>query len=279
MRSITHGAALAVAAVLALTACGGDDTADAGADAPVDDPTTEPDEDVPADGAATAELSGDLTVFAAASLTDAFEELAAAFEEGHPDLSVALNLASSSTLATQIIEGAPADVFASANQTQMDVVDDEGLVEERVPLTTNVLTMVVEAGNPFEIETLMDLAQDEVVLVLAAPEVPAGDVAAQMLDEQGIEVEPSSLEVDVRAVLSRVEFGEADAAIVYRSDVATADDTVEGVTIPDDQNVTAEYPIAVVSDAPNPDAAAAWVAFVTGPDGQSILEAAGFTSP
>jgi molybdate transport system substrate-binding protein len=224
------------------------------------------------------ELSGELLVSAAASLTDAFHELGTAFEEAHPDLTVTFNHAASSTLATQMAEGAPADVFAAADPIQMDVVDDEGLVEERAVFTTTRLGIVVEAGNPLGIETLSDLTDDEVVLVLAAPEVPAGRSAAAMLEAEGIAVTPSSLEVDVRATLGRVELGEADAAIVYRSDIVTAEDTVEGVAIPDDQNVVVEYPIAASVAARNPDAADAFIAFVRGPDGQAALAAAGFGS-
>lgn len=257
----------AITAVLMLAAC---------ADTTSDDPGPDAGD---ANGDDIAELSGELTVFAAASLTDAFTELGEQFEATHDGVSITFNFASSSTLATQIVEGAEADVFASANHTQMDVVDDEDLAENREVFTTNVLEIVVEAGNPLGIETLEDLTRDDVILVLAAPEVPAGQFAAEMLDAQDIEVSPSSLEVDVRATLGKVELGEADAAIVYRSDVVTASDTVEGVTIPDDQNVIAEYPIATLTVGPNPAAAAAFLALVTGPDGQAVLEAAGFTSP
>lgn len=283
MRATIRRTAAVAASLLVLAACGGDDATDT-PDAPVEetdggeadgpgegtDDTTDPD---------AAELSGDLTVFAAASLTDAFEELEASFEAEHPDLDVVFNFASSSTLATQMVEGAPVDVFASANDTQMTVVTDAGLADGPAEFTTNVLEIVVEAGNPLGIEDLEDLARDDVVLVLAASEVPAGQFAAEMLEAEGIEVTPSSLEVDVRATLSKVELGEADAAIVYRSDVVTADDTVEGVTIPDERNVIASYPIVTLSDAPNPDAAAAFVAFVNGPEGQAALETAGFTAP
>jgi molybdate transport system substrate-binding protein len=225
-------------------------------------------------------LSGQLTVFAAASLTDAFEDVGDRFSAAHPDVTVAFNFASSSTLATQIVEGgAPADVFASANQTQMDVVDDAGLIAgERTDFTGNRLEIAVEADNPLRIEGLADLSRPDVTLVLAAEEVPAGQYARQALDAQGIQVDPSSLEVDVRAVLSRVALGEADAGVVYASDVATAGEEVEGVEIPSDQNVAASYPIATLADASNPAAAEAFVDYVLSDEGQAVLGEYGFAT-
>lgn len=243
----------------------------AGCSAVQDDPSDD------GEGQGTEQLDGELMVFAAASLTDAFEELGATFTAEHPEVTVTFNFASSSTLATQIGEGAPADVFASANETQMDVLDDAGEVAVRTPLVSNALELAVEAGNPLGIETLEDLERDDVVLVLAASEVPAGELAAQMLQAEGIEVSPSSLEVDVRATLGRVELGEADVAIVYRSDVVTASEAVEGVAIPEARNATTSYPVATLVDAPNPDAAAAWLELVSGQQSARTFEAAGFT--
>lgn len=229
---------------------------------------------------APGELSGPLTVFAAASLTDAFEALAADFERAHPAVAVRSNFAGSSTLAAQIAQGAPADVFAPANGAQMAMVDDAGLVDgQAVDFAGNSLEIVVEAGNPLRIATLRDLARDDVTVVLAAEEVPAGEYARAALDAQRIAVRPASLEPDVRAVLTRVGFGEADAGVVYASDVATAGDDVEGVAIPPEQNVSAAYPIAVLADAPNPAAARAFVDLVRSPAGQRRLRAYGFTPP
>jgi molybdate transport system substrate-binding protein len=254
-----------VALALALAGCAG--TSSSGG---VQDPSGVAADDV---------VAGEIVVFAAASLTEAFEDIASAFEAEHPGADVVLNLAGSSTLATQIVAGAPADVFASADTAQMDAVAGAGLAEDPTTFAINGLEIVVEAGNPLAIEELEDLARDDVVLVLAAPEVPAGAFAAQVLDAQGVEVSPASLELDVRATLSRVELGEADAAIVYRSDVATASDAVEGIVIPDERNVAAEYPIATVTGSSNPDAAAAFVAFVRSDAGQRSLADAGFTAP
>lgn len=231
-------------------------------------------------GSAGDGLEGELTVYAAASLTDAFEEVAEAFVAEHPDVEITFSLAGSQTLATQINEGAPADVFASANTTQMDVVADAGNLDgEPAIFASNLLAIVVEAGNPFGIATLEDLANPELTLVLPDEAVPAGQYARQALDAAEVTVTPSSLEQDVRAALSRVELGEADASIVYRTDLVSASDTVEGVEIPDDQNVPADYPIATLAEAPNPAAGEAFVAFVLGEHGRRILEEHGFTTP
>jgi molybdate transport system substrate-binding protein len=251
--------------VVLLAACGGGQAASSGPGSTA------------ADAAA---VSGELTVFAASSLTDAFEAAAEQFEQAHPGVSMAFNFASSSTLATQITEGAPADVFASANQTQMDVVEDAGLVVgERTDFAGNSLQIAVEPGNPKGVEDLGDLARDDVTVVLAAEEVPAGEYAREALDAQGIEVEPASLETDVRAVLSRVALGEADAGIVYTSDIATAGDDIEAVDIPPEQNVPATYPIVTLTGAPNAPAAAAFVDHIASYEGQKLLREFGLSSP
>lgn len=258
----------AVLLTLLLAACGGGQSASAGGASP---PGPEAGSKVP---------SGELTVFAAASLTDAFGEIARRFEQEHPEVDVALNFESSSTLATQITQGAPADVFASANEAQMDVVADAGLVTgERTDFAGNSLQIAVEPGNPKGVDNLRDLARDDVTAVLAAEEVPAGEYARQALDALQINVDPASLETDARAVLSRVALGEADAGVVYTSDVESAGDDVEGVDIPPDQNVPASYPIATLTDAPNPDAATAFVDDVTSEEGRAVLHEFGFSAP
>jgi molybdate transport system substrate-binding protein len=223
--------------------------------------------------------SGALVVFAAASLTDAFDGLSDAFVDANPEVEVVFNHAGSQTLRSQINEGAPADVFASANDTQMDAVAAAGnLAGEPETFAANLLAIAVEPGNPLGIRGLEDLADPELVLVLPAEEVPAGQYAREALDAAGIEVAPSSLEQDVRAARSKVELGEADASIVYASDLV-ASDAVEGIDIPIEHNVPARYPIAVLADAPNPAAAEAFVAFVLSEDGQEILASYGFTAP
>ncbi|WP_370324763.1 molybdate ABC transporter substrate-binding protein [Euzebya sp.] len=223
-------------------------------------------------------VTGDVVVQAAASSTDAFVEIGDAFEAAHPGASVVLNVAGSQSLATQILDGAPADVFASADDAQMARVAAEGLVGSTPRVfATNELAIAVAAGNPLGITALEDLADPDVVLVLAAPEVPAGAYAARALDVAGVAVTPASLELDVRAALSKVELGEADAAIVYASDLVTAGDAVEGIPVPADVDVVAEHLIAVLAEAPNPDGAAAFVDHVLDPASQATLERHGFT--
>ena len=225
-------------------------------------------------------VEGEVVVFAAASLTDAFTELGAMFTEQHPDATATFNFASSSQLATQVTEGAPADVLASANQKQMDVVGDADLLDgESEPFTSNLLAIAVEPGNPLGVTGLADLADPELTLVLAAEEVPAGQYAREALYAAGVAVEPASLEVDVRAVLARVTLGEADAGIVYASDITSAGAEVEGVAIPEEDNVVAPYPIAVLTDASNPQGAAAFRELVLSGDGQAVLVEYGFVEP
>lgn len=233
----------------------------------------------PADGRG-GDPSGTITVFAAASLTDAFEALEAAFGDAHPGTEVVFNHAGSQVLAGQIAEGAPADVFASANPHHMAAIRDGGHISGKPrAFAANRLAIAVEAGNPLGIDGLDDLSDPDLVIVLPAEEVPAGDYAREALAGAGVPVSPASLEPDVRAALSKVALGEADASIVYSSDVVAADGRVTGVAIPPAANVTALYPIAVMADAPNPDGAEAFVEFVHSDEGQAILSDHGFTAP
>lgn len=228
-----------------------------------------------ADGA----LSGRLDVFAAASLTEAIDEIGRTFARRRPGLDVAVNTAGSSTLATQIVQGAPADVFVSADTAQMAVVEDAGLLAGApVDVAGNRLAIAVEQGNPLGIEGLGDLSRSDVTAVLAAPEVPAGAYAETVLDAAGVRVDAASREPSVRAVLARVALGEADAGLVYDSDIAASDD-VDGVGIPPDVNVAATYPAAVVAAGDVTDAARAFVDFLQGTAAQEILRAHGFTGP
>jgi len=266
MTDVTGMRPLVLVALVVLTACA------AGAETTTGDPTT-----AASDGA----VSGDVTVFAGASLTDAFTELGTAFEDANPGTTVTFNFAGSQQLATQITtDGAPADVFASADQTQMDVVGEAALLAGGpVVFARNRLEISVEPGNPAGIATLDDLGRDGIGVVLAADEVPAGRYAREALDAAGVTVRPVSLETDVRAVLTKVSLGEADAGIVYTSDIAAAEDTVEGVAIPDEDNVIAAYLIATLRDAPSAEAARAFVETVRSEKGQETLDAYGFDTP
>lgn len=224
--------------------------------------------------------SGEVLVFAAASLADAFQDLGAAFEAANPDTSVRFSFAGSQQLATQILEGAPADVFASADPRQLQAVAaGRGVGGEPRLLAANELAIVVEPGNPLRVRELADLARSDLTVVLAAEEVPAGRYARQALAQAGVEVAAASLENDVRAVLFKVRLGEADAGIVYMSDVLAAGSTVDAVPIPPHHNVVARYPIAVLTSAPNPDGAQAFVAFAQSLEGQALLGRYGFEGP
>ena len=229
------------------------------------------------DGGSDESSGGNVTVFAAASLTAAFTELGDAFTAANPDVEVTFNFAGSSDLVAQISDGAPVDVFASADFANMSKLTDAGLAAgEPATFATNAAEIVVEPGNPLDIAGVADLADSDLIVVLCAPEVPCGAYAERVVANAGITVTPSSYEENVKAVVTKVTLGEADAGIVYRTDVIAAGDAAQGVPIPDDINVVAEYPIALVADAPNAAGAQAFVDFVLSPSGQKILAAYGF---
>lgn len=244
-------ATAAVLALLAVVTCGGDHAA--GADA--------------------------MLVLAAASLTDAFTDIAAAFEKANDGVTVELSFGGSSSLATQIVEGAPAAVFASASGTQMTVVVDAGLAAEPVEFTNNLLEIAVPQGNPAGIATLEDFAREDLLLGLCAEEVPCGTFAREAFAAAGITPSVDTNEPDVRSLLTKVETGELDGGIVYHSDVVASGDAVDGIVIPSERNVVARYPMAVLEEAPDAEMAQAFVDFVLSPAGQEILERYGFTTP
>lgn len=220
-------------------------------------------------------VDGDLTVFAAASLTDAFGAIGTAFTVANPDVDVTFSFGGSSGLVQQINEGAPADVFASADEANMTKLTGAGSAAgDPEPIATNTMEIAVEPANPKGVTGLADLG--EVSLVVCAPEVPCGRLAAEILAAAGVAATPVSYEENVRAVLTKVELGEVDAGIVFATDVAAAGDAVQGVPIPPDQNAVTTLLAAVTAGAPNPVAAAAFVDFVTGSEGQAILASYGF---
>lgn len=233
---------------------------------------------VSTDGSTSA-VSGEVVVFAAASLTEAFTESGDAFIEANPDASVTFNFAASSELAAQIIEGAPADLFASADLNNMARLTDVGANgAEPVVFADNVSQIIVAEGNPLGITGVEDLT-DDLILVTCAPEVPCGTYATQIFDNASVTVTPASFEQNAKAVVTKVTLGEADAGIAYASDVIAAGDGADGVEIPTDLNVVAEYPIVLTTDAPNPDGGRAFIDFVLSDAGQAILASHGFTSP
>ncbi len=238
------------------------------------------DSDGDSDATTSTGASGDVVVFAAASLTEAFSELGDAFEEANPDVPVTFSFAASSELVAQIIEGAPADVFAAADLANMAKLADAGAsAGEPVVFANNRSEIIVAPGNPLGITGVDDLANDDLILVTCAPQVPCGSYAAQIFERAGVTVTPDSFEENVKAVVTKVTLGEADAGIAYATDVAAAGDDADGVEIPSESNVVADYPIAVTADAPNAEGARAFVDFVIGEAGQAILSDYGFTSP
>jgi molybdate transport system substrate-binding protein len=258
---------LAAAAAALVVSCGGDDDPTAGSIGP----------------------SGSLTVFAAASLTDAFGEMGEAFEAANPGVSVAFNFAGSAALRAQIEEGAPADVFASANTSHMDQLHDAGLAGAPAVFAHNSLVVIAPNDNPGGIETLADLAKPGLKLVLAADAVPAGGYARDMLAKadgdpafgagfsEAVLANLVSNESNVKQVVTKVALGEADAGIVYGSDVtaAVAPD-LQTIEVPAAVNVVADYPIAVLSESDHPEAAREFVDFVLSVEGQTILAKWGF---
>jgi molybdate transport system substrate-binding protein len=225
-------------------------------------------------------LAGDLNVFAASSLTEAFDQMKTKLEGENSGLSITNNYAGSQALVTQIQQGAPADVFASASDTNMQTLVDAGLVETPQVFAKNKLEIAVAPGNPKNIKSLADTEKSGVTLVLGDFTVPAGKYARQAYEKAGLpEPQPASNELDVKSVMTKLTTGEADAVVVYVTDVQAAGDQVVGVTIPDDQNVVATYPIAVLMASKHADAARAFVAAIVGADGQAELKSKGFLPP
>jgi molybdate transport system substrate-binding protein len=223
------------------------------------------------------DVTGAVLVFAAASLGDSFATIEEVFEAAHPGADVVLNLAGSSALREQVLDGAPADVFASANEPIMDEVAVAGAVAgEALVLAHNRMRIVVPAGNPAGVTGLADFADEDLLIGLCAEGVPCGDFGREVLAAAGVTPSLDTSEPDVRALLTKVAVGELDAALVYATDVVAGGDDVEGIDVPDDVNVVATYPIAVLASAPNPDGAAAFVSFATSAEGQRILVGDGF---
>ena len=230
--------------------------------------------------AAASKLTGALNVFAAASLTKAFNTEKTKLEQADSGLSLTYNFAGSQALVTQIQQGAPADVFASADTSNMQKLVDAGLVETPKTFAHNLLEIAVAPGNPKKIASLADLEKPGITLVLADTSVPAGKYARQAFTKAGLSApKPASNELDVKSTLAKLTLGEADAVVVYVSDVKGAGDKVMGITIPDAQNVLATYPIAAVKASKNLSAAEAFVDEIASGSGQQVLAAAGFMPP
>ncbi|GAA1442606.1 molybdate ABC transporter substrate-binding protein [Leifsonia poae] len=225
-------------------------------------------------------LSGSATVFAAASLTKTFTALGTDFEAKHPGTTITFSFAGSSDLVSQITEGAPADVFASADEKNMAKATDAALTAgQPVDFATNVLAIAVPPGNPAHITSFSDLAKPGVKTVICAPQVPCGAATAKVEASTGVTLKPVSQESAVTDVLGKVSSGEADAGIVYVTDVKGAGDAVDSVPFPEASSAVNTYPIVALTGSKNPKLASAFVDYVTGPDGQKVLADAGFGAP
>ncbi|MCB5273686.1 Molybdate-binding protein [Arthrobacter sp. SO5] len=236
----------------------------------------------PAPGGASegSQASGTITVFAAASLKMAFTRLAGDFEAKNPGTKIMLSFAGSSDLATQIGQGAPADVFASADAKNMAKLSDASLVDGSPrDFATNVLTIAVPPANPASIGSFADLARPGVKVVICAGQVPCGAATKTLEEETGVALQPVSEESSVTDVLGKVTSGEADAGLVYVTDVKTAGNKVKEVPFAESAKAVNTYPIAAVRTSKNKDLAAAFIATVVGPEGKAVLGDAGFGTP
>lgn len=224
-------------------------------------------------------VKGTITVLAAASLTEAFTTLGQQFEAAHPGTKVVFSFGPSSGLATQITAGAPADVFASASQKNMDQVTSAGDASGPTVFVRNTMEIAVPPDNPANIAAVTDLAKTGVKVALCQAQVPCGTVAKQVFDNAKVRVRPVTEEADVKSVLSKVQLGEVDAGVVYVTDVRAAGDKVKGIEIASDVNASTSYPIAALTKAPNAAGAKAFVDFVLSSTGKAVLMQDGFAAP
>lgn len=261
-------AALGAAALLALSACSSSDGSGS------------PKPDSPASASASAEISGDITVFAAASLKESFETLGKQFEAAHPGTKVTFSFGGSDALAASITGGAPADVFASASPKTMKIVTDAG-DGSGTPATfvRNQLEIATLPGNPEKVDSLQDLTNPDLKVVLCDRTVPCGAAAEKALTASGLKLTPVSYEEDVKSALNKVVLKEADAAVVYKTDVRAAGDKVEGVEFPESADAVNDYPITLLKESRNTAAAEAFIALVRSAGGQKVLTEAGFLNP
>ncbi len=265
MRSRWPAAIAAAGLMLAAAGCGSDDSTDNAA---------------PQAGSSPSAVTDDVTVFAAASLTESFNQIGKDFEAAHPGTKVTFNYGGSSGLATQINQGAPADVFASASPSTMKTVTDAGNgAGDPATFVRNQLVIAVAKGNPKGIKTLADLTKPDTKVALCAEQVPCGAAAKKALAAAGVTLKPATLEQDVKAVLSKVKLGEVDAGLVYLTDAKAASADVDGIEFPESAGAINDYPIIVLSKAPNKQAAQAFVDYVKGDKAQAVLKQAGFQAP
>ena len=266
MRKGLCGAAMILGVSIAAAGCGGSSS---GGSATADSSSS----------AASSTLRGTIHVFAAASLTEAFGTLGKQFEAAHPGVKVVFNFGASSTLAQQINQGAPADVFASASAKNMDQVVSAGGAKNSTAFVNNIMEIAVPPSNPAHVTSVNDLAKSRVKVALCQAQVPCGSTAAIVFANAKISVTPVTQEADVKSVLSKVELGEVDAGVVYVTDVRAAGSKVQGVPIPAAVNASTTYPIASLTESHNSRAAQAFVSYVLSSAGQAVLTADGFARP
>ncbi|MEV6882974.1 molybdate ABC transporter substrate-binding protein [Streptomyces sp. NPDC051135] len=269
-RRMLQVAGAGAAALLALSACSSSDSdAGSGSGSGSD-----------AEAGGSDKLSGTVNVFAAASLTESFTELGKEFEKQHPGTKVVFNFGGSDSLAAGITNGAPADVFASASPKTMKVVTDaDAAAGTPATFVRNRLEIATLPGNPDKVASLKDLTGDDLKVVLCDKTVPCGAAAQKALTAADLKLTPVSYEEDVKSALNKVVLKEADAAVVYKTDVRAAGDKVEGVEFPESAEAVNDYPITLLKDAPNTAAGKAFIALVRSAEGQKVLTGAGFTAP
>ncbi|NMO53171.1 molybdate ABC transporter substrate-binding protein [Actinoplanes sp. TBRC 11911] len=255
-----------MAAVLTVAACGDGDTNDAPAGSTA--------------AASSTAVTGKLTVLAAASLTETFNQIGKDFETANPGVDVTFSYGGSSGLAQQINSGAPADVFAAASPATMKTVTDAGNANgEPVTFVKNQLVIAVPKANPKNIKGLSDLAIPAIKVALCAEQVPCGAAAKTALASANVKITPVTQEQDVKAALSKVQLGEVDAALVYRTDANAAKNNVDAIEFPESASAINNYPIVTLKDAPNPAAATAFVTYVQSEPAMKVLTDAGFQKP
>ncbi|MEU4172696.1 molybdate ABC transporter substrate-binding protein [Streptomyces sp. NPDC026665] len=263
-----QAAGVGAAVLLTLSACSSSDTSDADK------------AKASASASSSPKLSGTVTVFAAASLKESFTALGQQFEKAHPGTKVTFSFGGSDSLAASITGGAPADVFAAASPKTMAIVTDKGdAATTPETFVRNQLEIATLPGNPDKISSLKDLTKSGLKVVLCDKTVPCGAAAQKALDASNLKLTPVSYEQDVKSALTKVELKEADAAVVYKTDVKAAGDKVEGVEFPESADAINDYPIALLKDAPNTAAAKAFIDLVRSPEGQDVLTQAGFLKP
>jgi molybdate transport system substrate-binding protein len=255
---------LSIVLGLLLSACGG---------------SAEPQGAAPSPGTESSSSGGAITVLAAASLTEAFNQIGKDFEAKNPGSKVTFSFGSSATLATQIVQGAPADVFAAASPVAMKTVAAAGAANPPTDFASNTLEIAVPKGNPHKITGLKDFGDESRRIALCAPQVPCGAAAVQVFADAKIVPKPDTLEQDVKATLQKVASDEVDAALVYKTDVIAAGDQLDGMEFPEAQKAINVYPIATLKESKNPTLAQAFGDYVVSPEGRSVLAKAGFAQP